>query len=412
MSQFAVKDIRPNPFRHMERYPINREKVAALRESLRATDFWDNVVARVVNGKPELAYGHHRLVALKEEYGPSHKVNLILRDLDDERMLQIMARENMEEWGTSAFIEQETVRAVVEAYAEGRIELPPVSPRARGIRSAPSFVSGADGDKLYTAQSVAEFLGWLQPNGQTQDKVSYALGALALIEEGVLSEKDFDGLSTKEAEAVVKQARSARAADEAAAALARREAEEAARRAAQAERDREAAAERERQAREARDREQARLAAEERKEAERQQKAAERQAEQRQQQATTHTERARTRATTAGRAVSAGVRRGEGYRRAPEIAARAVPRDPGPRPDIAPFTRRLSADIGRILESEDLRFKGLADLVKHREHIPPFERDDLIKTLRTLATKIETFAAQLAGEPVPKKRAALPRGDR
>src|SRR6266853_986608 len=121
MALYAIKDIKPNPFRHISRYPIRREKVAALRESLRKTGFWDNVVARANNGKVEIAYGHHRLVALKEEFGANHKVNLIIRDLDDEHMIQIMARENMEEWGTSASVEQETIRAVVEAYAEGLI---------------------------------------------------------------------------------------------------------------------------------------------------------------------------------------------------------------------------------------------------------------------------------------------------
>src|SRR5205085_8309072 len=116
----------------------------ALRESMRTTDFWDNIVARARNGKAEIAYGHHRLAALKEEYGPNHKVNLIVRDLDDEHMIQIMARENMEEWGTSASVEQETIRAVVEAFAEGLIELPPVSKdiQKSNIRYAPSFTPG------------------------------------------------------------------------------------------------------------------------------------------------------------------------------------------------------------------------------------------------------------------------------
>src|SRR6266850_6598241 len=98
MAQYAIKDIKANPFRHIERYPIHREKVAQLRESIRQTDFWDNVVARVSDGKAEIAYGHHRLVALKEEYGPSHKVDLIIRKLDDTTMIQIMAQENMQEW--------------------------------------------------------------------------------------------------------------------------------------------------------------------------------------------------------------------------------------------------------------------------------------------------------------------------
>jgi ParB-like nuclease domain len=420
MPEFKVKDIRPNPFRHMERYPIRRDKVEQLRESYRTTGFWDNIVARLdEKGRPEQAYGHHRKVALEEEFGPNHKVTLIIRDLSDDRMLQIMGRENMEEWGTSAAIEHETVRAVVEAYAEGKIELPAPEGRA-GVRYAPSFVAGqhklpgADDSKPYTVRSIAEFLGWLDTSGKPQDKVGYSLGALELIEEGVLSDSDFDGLSTKDAEAVVKQARAARAAEEEAAQLARREAEEAARRAEQAERDREAAAERERVAREARDQEAAAAAAEARKAAEREQKQAVKQQEHREQQATKHTERGRTRATTAGRAVSSAVRSGEGYRRAPEIAARAVPREAGPPPQIDVFTRRLAADLGRVLDEDgDPRFDRLSELAKYREHIPPFERDNLITTLRNLAERIESFVAQLEGEaPVRKPRAALTRGGR
>src|SRR5262252_1711227 len=182
--KYAVADIRPNPFRHIDRYPIRADKVTALRESLRSTGFWDNVVARVRGGKPEIAYGHHRLAALKDEYGGREKVELIIRDLSDEQMLQIMARENMEEWGTSAMVEQETVRAVVEAYADGLIELPKLarSAHAAGLRYAPSFVperrSTDNGDRPYTVIQIAQFLGWLKPSGREQDKVGDALAAL------------------------------------------------------------------------------------------------------------------------------------------------------------------------------------------------------------------------------------------
>lgn len=407
--KFAVGDIRPNPFRHIERYPIRAEKVTALRESLRTTGFWGNVVARVKNGYPEIAYGHHRRDALIAEFGPEQQVELIVRDLDDETMLQIMARENMEEWGTSAAVEQETIRAVVEAYAEGQIELPAVAPRARGLRNAPSFVPRAGGDKPYTAQSVGAFLGWMKPDGDPQDKVRNALAALQFIEEGILSEADFDGLSTKEAEAVVQQARQARAADEAAAAAARREAEDAARRAEQAEREREAAAERERQAKEARDREEAARAAQERREAEQERKRAEKQQAQREKKAAEHRDKGRTKATTAGRAVSKAVRSGEGYRRAGEVARRAVPREAGPPPDIDVFTRRLAADLGRILDPDgDPRFDRLTELAKFHEHINDFERKNLIATLEQLSSRIDTFVLQLKG--AKPTRAALPRG--
>src|SRR5262245_24310269 len=104
MTDFKLKDIKPNPFRHIERYPIKPEKVAALRESLRTTGYWGNIVARLMNGTAEIAYGHHRLNAMREEYAkePDKEISLLIQDLDDEAMLQIMARENMEEWGTSA----------------------------------------------------------------------------------------------------------------------------------------------------------------------------------------------------------------------------------------------------------------------------------------------------------------------
>jgi ParB-like chromosome segregation protein Spo0J len=62
--QIAVKDLLPNPFRHLERYPINQEKVEMLARSIKDTSFWDNIVARKATngsvGKFEIAYGHHR----------------------------------------------------------------------------------------------------------------------------------------------------------------------------------------------------------------------------------------------------------------------------------------------------------------------------------------------------------------
>src|SRR5215470_9110530 len=141
--KFKLKNIKPNPFRHIEHYPIQKEKVAALRESIKSTNFWDNIVARQLNGTAEIAYGHHRLEALRAEYGPNHEVDFIIRDLDDATMIQVMARENMEEWGTSAWVEMETIRAVVEAFAEGKIKLPKIKVGGEGsigkFRCAPSF---------------------------------------------------------------------------------------------------------------------------------------------------------------------------------------------------------------------------------------------------------------------------------
>ena len=64
----ALKNVNANPFRHIDRYPIQEDKISALKKSIEDTDFWENIVAREVGGKIEIAYGHHRLAALRELY--------------------------------------------------------------------------------------------------------------------------------------------------------------------------------------------------------------------------------------------------------------------------------------------------------------------------------------------------------
>lgn len=54
----------------------------------------------------------------------------------------------------------------------------------------------APGDRPYTAETVGRFLGWVKRGGRVQDKVKTALTALQFIEEGILTEKDFEGLGT------------------------------------------------------------------------------------------------------------------------------------------------------------------------------------------------------------------------
>jgi len=57
----AVKDLRPNPFRHIERYPIIPEKVEVLMASIKDTHLWRNMEARKNDGFYEIPYGYHTL---------------------------------------------------------------------------------------------------------------------------------------------------------------------------------------------------------------------------------------------------------------------------------------------------------------------------------------------------------------
>jgi hypothetical protein len=110
-----VADLLPNPFRKLERYPIDKQKVEDLKTSINDTSFWDNLLARpspVESNKYEIAYGHHRMLALFEL--GIKEVDIPIRDLDNEIMLRIMANENMETWHLDPIVINETILSVIE----------------------------------------------------------------------------------------------------------------------------------------------------------------------------------------------------------------------------------------------------------------------------------------------------------
>ncbi|MBA7667772.1 hypothetical protein ES703_75870 [subsurface metagenome] len=110
--KIKVKDLRPNPFRKIKTYPIDRDKIKALKISINETTFWDNILARKNNGKFEIAYGHHRLIALKEL--GIKEVDIPVKPLDDGMMIKIMANENLDEWRLRPAIVNETVLTTKE----------------------------------------------------------------------------------------------------------------------------------------------------------------------------------------------------------------------------------------------------------------------------------------------------------
>jgi hypothetical protein len=395
--KFRVGDIQPNPFRHMDRYPIRREKVAALRESLRTTGYWDNVVGRLTSDGPQIAYGHHRLAALRDEFTPDYEVELIIRELSDDQMLKIMARENMEEWGTSAAIEQETVRAVVEAYAEGRIHLQNITSKTTmGMRSAPSFLvsgPGAHQDHPNTAQTIADFLGWTEPNGQPQQKLRYALTALSFIEEGILTESDFDGLSTTQAKAVVDQARRVRKERDDRARIRAEQAAQAARQAQEAE-ARRVQAEENKRTEEAEKAELDRLTAERRRElaleAERQER-----------------ERGRQQAADVGRHVSKQLKDGHrGTREAAEIAAEKrddIPRAPQ---DINDAAHTLALKIEKIFDPRlDNQAAQLEKMLPFQDFLTENSVMELVNALECVVERFRSYQGKLASPAVMRVHA-------
>lgn len=103
-----VSKLKPNPYRRMDEYPIDTEKVASLKASINETTFWDNILARPRGGFYEIAYGHHRWIALKEL--KVKEIDIPVRDLDDGTMIKIMANENRDTYKSNRFVTLETVR--------------------------------------------------------------------------------------------------------------------------------------------------------------------------------------------------------------------------------------------------------------------------------------------------------------
>jgi ParB-like chromosome segregation protein Spo0J len=212
-----IKDLYPNPYRDMDNYPINRVKVDSLKASIKQTGFWDNIVGRlkkgtvlsgysdqgylvgdfnenhepieiidggipvyfeVKKGGVEIAYGHHRLTALREALPWDTIVDIPVKDLPDSTMIQIMANENMQEYSTSPATIDETVK-VAKKFLE---ENPDV---------AKSY-GGRPGHRIGYL-TIKGFLNW------PEDRVQGSINRLNLIESGTVSKEAIHGLGTDNA---------------------------------------------------------------------------------------------------------------------------------------------------------------------------------------------------------------------
>jgi len=114
--KIEVKNLYPNPFRKIDKYPIDKHKIEALKISINETEFWDNILARKVNDTFQIAYGHHRLQALKEL--GIKEVDIPVKELDDSTMIRIMANENMSEWSSNTSVILETIQVAKEYLEE------------------------------------------------------------------------------------------------------------------------------------------------------------------------------------------------------------------------------------------------------------------------------------------------------
>jgi len=116
--KISLEKLYPNPFRRMDKYPIDPHKIATLKASIQQTDFWDNLLARPCKDGFQLAYGHHRYFALREL--GIKEIDIPVRDLSDATMIQIMANENATQELMTPAVIIETV-LVVKDFLDGEL---------------------------------------------------------------------------------------------------------------------------------------------------------------------------------------------------------------------------------------------------------------------------------------------------
>ena len=205
MVNIKLSDVRPNPNRDLKFNPYNEEKITTLMASINSTGYWTNTIVRPApDGKGyELAYGHHRLESAKR--CGIKEAEFVVRDLDENMLLKMMENENQEEYRYCPLSLLESVKAVINALAAGRIA-PFAHKDTTGrenvgasatLRYAPSCIPQGtstrppkEGALPYTVVDIAKYLGLERKQGAgigPNSKVVAALDALYLLEVKAIS---------------------------------------------------------------------------------------------------------------------------------------------------------------------------------------------------------------------------------
>lgn len=201
-----VGKLLPNPYRNYSEYPLDKDRVEQLRRHYEKTGFWGNIVARETSEGYEIAYGHHRLKALQEHYGPRQRVEIIIQDLTNEQMVQMMAQENMEEFRTHAITEAETIEVTIKAAQNGEIMLPK---RQQVAQAKNRKKADLEPDQPFSIRQIAEFLNWVKKQGtgvQPNECCRVGFMVYEAIRDGLVTRKQLLGLKRQTARAVVEEA--------------------------------------------------------------------------------------------------------------------------------------------------------------------------------------------------------------
>lgn len=167
--EVPISTLKPNPFRNLAQYPLNQEKIESLRESIRKTDLWKNIIGRKnANGEIEIAYGHHRIAAAVAELGKNYMATIHIENLDDDDMLVIMADENADEWGNTLAHKRVSVQsardrieaAIAEFESYEDFEKKYTSKQMQLAIPDSTYFKNAQEKDGVNVETVCRFLGW------------------------------------------------------------------------------------------------------------------------------------------------------------------------------------------------------------------------------------------------------------
>lgn len=189
----SLDDVDRNPFRRLADYPFVESKLKALKRSYQEVGMWPGgVIARKVENRYQIAFGHHRVEAATQAGLGS--IFLTVMDLTNKQMLGYMGRENLEDFNTNILTMLETWEAGLAFVASS------ASPR-----------SAAGVDLL----EVATLLGWTRIDKSKKgigslrftDTAEACAAASELISGGYIKRDVLAGLSVTTAREICGEAR-------------------------------------------------------------------------------------------------------------------------------------------------------------------------------------------------------------
>lgn len=183
--KIKIKDLEANPFRDIKNYPMEEERIQGLMNSIKETGFWDNIPVRKVNNKYQIAYGHHRLEALRRL--KIQEINVPIKSIGDEDMIRIMANENDELWGLNPKVDDETIK-VARKYLD---ENPKIKEK-----SLKKFLHLQENHRSHATKQEKTLSGFLGKNWYPA-RIHNSLERLKLYDERKLSRKAINILPTE-----------------------------------------------------------------------------------------------------------------------------------------------------------------------------------------------------------------------